>query len=249
MFVIRNDLTKASLQFSPKDGSVLDFSSLPLDLLLDSGRLQQKDCRRLILKQGTRVGLSGTPRSAHVLLSGVVSHVISFQDGSRIPSRLSTRGDLLELDQLLNTDPDDHDVQVTIPGEAVRIPFSLVEQAFSEDVQFRKAMLASARAHSGRAQRLAACHLFHGVGERLARHLLQLWEESGVDILPLTQEQLASDLGVQRSTIVAAAGELRRKGIISFARGRIRLLDSSRLADEACECYHALSTHKAKDAA
>jgi hypothetical protein len=44
-------------------------------------------------------------------------------------------------------------------------------------------------------------------------------------------------LGVQRSTVTVAAGELQRRGLIGYSRGRIHILDRPGLADRACECY------------
>jgi hypothetical protein len=44
-------------------------------------------------------------------------------------------------------------------------------------------------------------------------------------------------LGVQRSTVTVAAGELQRSGIIGYSRGRIHILDRPGLTAKACECY------------
>ena len=44
-------------------------------------------------------------------------------------------------------------------------------------------------------------------------------------------------LGVQRSTVTVAAGELQRRGVISYSRGRIQIVDRTALASIACECY------------
>jgi Mn-dependent DtxR family transcriptional regulator len=57
------------------------------------------------------------------------------------------------------------------------------------------------------------------------------------EYLHLTQEFLAQMLGVQRSTVTVAAGELQRNGMIGYSRGRIHILDRAGLAAKACECY------------
>ena len=55
--------------------------------------------------------------------------------------------------------------------------------------------------------------------------------------LNLTQEFLAQMLGVQRSTVTVAAGELQRAGMIGYSRGKIHILDRPALTKTACECY------------
>jgi Mn-dependent DtxR family transcriptional regulator len=59
--------------------------------------------------------------------------------------------------------------------------------------------------------------------------------------LNLTQEFLAQMLGVQRSTVTVAAGDLQRAGIIGYSRGKINIIDRAKLARTACECYQIVS--------
>jgi hypothetical protein len=49
-------------------------------------------------------------------------------------------------------------------------------------------------------------------------------------------------LGVQRSTVTVAAGDLQRNGMIGYSRGRIHILDRPGLTDKACECYGIVNT-------
>ena len=53
----------------------------------------------------------------------------------------------------------------------------------------------------------------------------------------MTQELVASMLGVRREGITEAAGKLQRAGFISYRRGHIAVLDRSGLETRACECY------------
>ena len=47
-------------------------------------------------------------------------------------------------------------------------------------------------------------------------------------------------LCVRREGVTEAAGKLQRAGVISYSRGRIRVLDRLRLEHMACECYDVL---------
>jgi DNA-binding transcriptional regulator YhcF (GntR family) len=59
-------------------------------------------------------------------------------------------------------------------------------------------------------------------------------------LLPLTQEYIAIMLGVQRTTVTAVAQELQEARLISYSRGKIRVLDRDGLRRRSCECYDAI---------
>jgi hypothetical protein len=48
-------------------------------------------------------------------------------------------------------------------------------------------------------------------------------------------------LGVQRTTVNAAAGVLRAEGLIRYSRGQVEILDRPALQRRACECYQAVN--------
>ena len=60
------------------------------------------------------------------------------------------------------------------------------------------------------------------------------------DEFTLTQEFLAEMLGVRRATVTDAAGRLKRRKLIEYRRGRIRVLDRRGLEKAACECYRLI---------
>ena len=64
--------------------------------------------------------------------------------------------------------------------------------------------------------------------------------------LGMTQELLASMLGVRRAGITVAAGKLQAAGFISDRRGHISLLDRTGLEALACECYAAGKREQAR---
>jgi Mn-dependent DtxR family transcriptional regulator len=53
----------------------------------------------------------------------------------------------------------------------------------------------------------------------------------------MTQELIANMLGVRREGVTEAAGKLQKAGVISYRRGRIKVLDRPKLEAMACECY------------
>jgi Mn-dependent DtxR family transcriptional regulator len=53
----------------------------------------------------------------------------------------------------------------------------------------------------------------------------------------MTQQLVASALGVRREGITEAAGNLQRAGLIRYRRGHIAVLERAGLETRACECY------------
>ena len=82
----------------------------------------------------------------------------------------------------------------------------------------------------------AACNGLHAVDQRCARWLLMAQDRVG-DTINLTQEYLASMLGVRRPSVTEVARQLQSRDLIRYARGRITVLNRPGLEKLSCECY------------
>jgi CRP-like cAMP-binding protein len=83
----------------------------------------------------------------------------------------------------------------------------------------------------------AACNRHHSIEQQLCRWLLLTLDRLPSNDLIVTQELVASTLGVRREGITEAAGKLQRAGFIRYRRGHISVLERSGLETHACECY------------
>jgi Mn-dependent DtxR family transcriptional regulator len=83
----------------------------------------------------------------------------------------------------------------------------------------------------------AACNRHHSVEQQLCRWLLLTLDRSPSSELVMTQDLVASMLGVRREGITEAAGNLQRGGLIRYRRGHISVLNRVGLEAAACECY------------
>jgi CRP-like cAMP-binding protein len=89
----------------------------------------------------------------------------------------------------------------------------------------------------------AACNRLHPLDERLCRWILMTHNRVGRDEFPITQEFMGQMLGVRRPTVSTTAAILQKAGLVSYSRGRMRVLDREGLEEGACECYRAILKH------
>ena len=83
----------------------------------------------------------------------------------------------------------------------------------------------------------AVCNRHHCLDQQLCRWLLLTLDRLPTNEITMTQELIASLLGVRREGVTAAAGRLQTAGLIRYRRGRIAVLDRVGLEQRACECY------------
>jgi len=84
------------------------------------------------------------------------------------------------------------------------------------------------------------CGRLHSVDMRMARWMLTASDLTESDVIFVTQELLSQMLGSRRSTVTVAAGELQRRGLIDYSRGKVRITDRGGLESASCECYQVV---------
>lgn len=122
-------------------------------------------------------------------------------------------------------------------GPALRMGASQFRRQLRDRPALTRAIKAYLHGMLGQISSAAACIHFHEIDKRLARWLLMTHDRAHADHFHLTHKLLADTLGVQRSAVTIAAGELRKKAIISYSRGEITILDRSALEAVSCGCY------------
>lgn len=75
--------------------------------------------------------------------------------------------------------------------------------------------------------------------QKLSRWLLERLDRSLSSELKVTQETMATMLGVRRESITLAAGKLQAEGMIQYRRGTVEILDRAALEVCAGACYKA----------
>jgi hypothetical protein len=69
------------------------------------------------------------------------------------------------------------------------------------------------------------------------RHTLWTLDRVTGNEIKMTQESIATTLGVQRERISEVASHLRTDGLIACRRGSITVMDRAQLEQRVCECY------------
>lgn len=129
---------------------------------------------------------------------------------------------------------------VQIAGEAWRIETGPFASAYDNLPVLRSLANSFQNFILLHAQQHAACHALHHVEGRLCRWLLKAQDTTGLEVLNLTQEFLATMLGVRRSSVSVVAHRLQKLGALRYRRGHIEIRDRDRLERRACECYGML---------
>lgn len=88
-----------------------------------------------------------------------------------------------------------------------------------------------------------ACNAAHSIEKRTAKWILSAVDRTGELEVSLTQERLASMLGVGRSYISRVIKRLKQDNILKVQRGRITILDPERLAGRSCACDREVHQH------
>lgn len=134
-----------------------------------------------------------------------------------------------------NTTPSSAVVQTA--GHGYRIAGRLLKQEFNRGGMVQGLMLRYTQALITQMSQTAACNRHHSVEQQLCRWLLLTLDRMTSNDLVMTQELVASMLGVRREGITQAAGSLQEAGHIRYRRGHISVVNRAGLEARACECY------------
>jgi CRP-like cAMP-binding protein len=134
-----------------------------------------------------------------------------------------------------NTTPSAAVVQTA--GHAYRLEGRLLKREFARAGAMRGLLLRYTQALITQMIQTAACNRHHSVEQQLCRWLLLTLDRLPGGELTMTQELVASMLGVRRESVTEAAGKLQHAGLIHNRRGHIAVLDRSGLETHVCECY------------
>ncbi len=125
-------------------------------------------------------------------------------------------------------------------GYAFRLDRHLFEAAFERSGAMQSLLLRYTQVLMAQVSQAAACNRYHSIEQQLCRWLLLAQDRAPGRDLVMTQEMVATMLGVRRESVTDAAGKLQQSGFIRYRRGHITVIDRKGLETRACECYVVL---------
>jgi CRP-like cAMP-binding protein len=126
---------------------------------------------------------------------------------------------------------------VQMEGGLIRCPIGLLRSEFNRSEYVRDLFVGYSETQLSQVQQTVACNTMHSTRQRLCRWLLMMHDHARGEALPCTHEVLSHMLGANRKSVTLAAQAIQTAGLISYRRGKIRILDRPGLEKAACECY------------
>ena len=174
--------------------------------------------------------------AAYVVVDGTIGIVLTTPDGRELVINEMHSGDCFGELALLQGEPRSAGAVAREDSTVVWIPRrEFLAQVEAEPKLMRQLLetMADRLRNSGERESALA---FLNANARLARFLLQRSEEDELlDLVTISQEEIAAFIGVTRQTVAKILGEWRRNGWIITGRGKIMLVDRKalqRLAEE-----------------
>ncbi|HTH80271.1 MAG TPA: Crp/Fnr family transcriptional regulator [Ramlibacter sp.] len=183
-------------------------------------------------------------RLAHVYFptTCIVSHMYMLRDGASAEIAVVGNEGIVGTSIFMGGETTTSRAVVRGTGQAYRLKAQLLKTEFDRGGPVLRLLLRYTQALMTQMTQTAVCNRHHSVEQQLCRTLLLSLDRSSGAGLTLTQELIASLLGVRREGVTEAAGNLQRAGLIRYSRGRIDVLDRPGLERAVCECYACVKT-------
>jgi CRP-like cAMP-binding protein len=172
--------------------------------------------------------------------SGMVSLISSTYEGESLEVGIVNYEGYVGLPIFLEDTRSPYRMIIQAEGAALRMKVDAFKAFSNEHGTLQEILHRYAQSLIREITQSALCICFHPLEARLSRWLLLCQDAVKSDTVRLTQEFLADMLGVRRAGVTGAAGAIQNKGLISYNRGQITILDRKGLEAASCECYKVI---------
>ena len=217
---------------NPKQNQLLCALAAPeFETLLPHLELVPMALGQMLYEPGTQL------RHAYFPTNSIVSlHYVTESGASAETAGVGNEG-MVGVALFMGGDTTSSSAVVQTAGSAYRLDRHLLKAEFDRATSLQRLLLRYAQALMTQMAQTAACNRHHSVEQQLCRWLLLTLDRLPSRELVMTQELVASMLGVRRESVTEAAGSLQSAGYIRYRRGHISVLDRDGLERNACECY------------
>lgn len=176
----------------------------------------------------------------HFPVTGIVSLIYDLEDGSSSEVALVGNEGMVGISIFMGGESMPSNTKVQSAGAAYRLARKTMKTEFALGGQLQHLALLYTQALIAQTSQTAVCNQHHALDQQLCRWLLMSIDRLHANELVITQELISNLLGVRRESVTATAGKLQKEGLISYSRGRIKVLDRPGLEARACECYETV---------
>jgi CRP-like cAMP-binding protein len=215
---VRNDLLRALLNSEYKHLSP---------------KLQQVDLKlgEIIYQADQRIDYVYFPETA------VVAMMDTVEDGGTVEVGIIGHEGMVGINIFLGclVTPDKAIVQIS--GSAMRMKTSDLRKELRFGSPLQRLLLRYTQALLAVISQSVACSQHHTVAQRLARWLLTMHDHAESNEFEMPHKSIAAMLGARREGVSEAAAKLQAAKLITYTRGRMRILNEAGLKKKSCECY------------
>jgi CRP-like cAMP-binding protein len=166
---------------------------------------------------------------------GIISCVVELESGWSIETGMIGKDGVFGASSALHSNVSLHKAMVQVPGSATVVEAAHLKAVAHSSPAFLSLLMKYELFFLGQVQQTSACNALHNVEQRACKWLVRMHDLVG-DEMPLTQEFLAQMMGVRRTSVTHVAITLQQEGLISYSRGKIRILDIDLVQKRSCEC-------------
>lgn len=201
------------------------------DLFSEHLELVPMPLGQMLYEPGTQL------RHAYFPTTSIISlHYVTETGASAETAGVGNEG-VLGISLFMGGDTTPSSAVVQTAGHAYRLDRHVLQREFSRSGAFQRLLLRYTQALMTQMAQSAVCNRHHSVEQQLCRWLLLTMDRVPARELVMTQELVASMLGVRRESVTEAAGNLQTAGYIRYRRGHIAVLQREGLEARSCECY------------
>jgi CRP-like cAMP-binding protein len=172
--------------------------------------------------------------------SGIVSLVAGVNERSTLEVGLVGNEGMVGLGVFMGVDTVLNHAVVQGAGSAMKMKATTLRKECNNGGSLLRLLLRYSHSIFTQVTQSAVCNQLHSIDARLSRWLLMTHDRMGEDEFQFTQEFLSNMLGVRREGVNKAAGDLQKRSLIRYSRGRLTVLDRPGLEAATCGCYQII---------
>jgi CRP-like cAMP-binding protein len=173
----------------------------------------------------------------HFPITGIVSLIYELENGSSSEVALVGNEGMVGISIFMGGESMPSSTRVQSAGHAYRLSRKVMKHEFSLGGRLQHLALLYTQALICQTSQTAVCNQHHTLDQQLCRWILMSIDRLHENKLVITQELIATLLGVRRESVTTTAGRLQKDSLIKCSRGRITVLDRAGLESRVCECY------------